>query len=174
MLTAHFGNWELGAVGVGIYLDQKINVLVKSQRNPFVANWFLSMSEKFGNKQIPLGISIKEIFKALKNNEVVGVVGDQRGPRKGVKVKYFDTETYTFAGTAAIALKTKSPVLVMLSTRNSKGNYESKIEEIKLEKFVGSKDEQIIQFNQKYMNILEKYVKQYPEQWFWMHNIWKY
>ncbi|MCP5062601.1 MAG: lysophospholipid acyltransferase family protein, partial [Ignavibacteriae bacterium] len=119
-------------------------------------------------------ISVKEIFKALKNNEVVGVVGDQRGPRKGIKVKYFSKDTYTFSGTAAIALKTKSPVLVMLIVRNSIGNYETKIEEIQLEELVGSKEEQIVQFNQKYMSILEKYVKQYPEQWFWMHNIWKY
>jgi lauroyl/myristoyl acyltransferase len=24
------------------------------------------------------------------------------------------------------------------------------------------------------MNILEEYVREHPEQWFWMHNIWKY
>ncbi|MEE9431169.1 MAG: lysophospholipid acyltransferase family protein [Melioribacteraceae bacterium] len=174
LLTAHFGNWELGATAVGIHLDQKINVLAKSQSNSFIKEWLKKNREKFGNKEILLGASVKEIFKALANNEIVGVVGDQRGSREGVKVKYFNQETYTFAGTAAIVLKTKCPVLVLFSVRNSDGKYEAKLDEINIEDFTGTTQEQIIQFNQKYMSILEKYVKQYPEQWFWMHNIWKY
>jgi len=174
LLTAHFGNWELGATAFGLYLNKRINVLAKVQHNPYVAKWIRQNREKYGNIEIPLGISIKEIFKSLRNNEIVGVVGDQRGPKNGVKVKYFNKETYTFAGTAAIALKTKSPVLVLLSVRNSKGYYKTKIEEIEINKFIGTNEEQIVQFNQKYMSILEKNVRQYPEQWFWLHNIWKY
>ena len=32
LLTAHFGNWEMGALAAGIHLNESINVLVKKQK----------------------------------------------------------------------------------------------------------------------------------------------
>ncbi len=174
LLTAHFGNWEFAALGTGIHLKTSINVLVKEQSNPFVTKWMKKVREKFGNKEIPLGISVKEIYKSLKSNKIVGVVGDQRGPKDGIKVKFFEQETSTFAGTASIALKLKVPVLVLFSVRKPNGKYVGIIKEISLEDLQGNTQQKIIEFNRQYMQFLENIIKQYPEQWFWMHNIWKY
>lgn len=174
LLTAHFGNWEMGAIASGIHLDEKINVLVKKQKNPYVAKWLNEFRERFGNKQIYLGASVRELYSTIKNKKIVGVVGDQRGKRDGVNVNFFGRETKTFAGTASIAIKTKCPVMVLLCARMKDGNYKAIIKEIDTNKLTGTKDEQIQQFNQNYMSILEDGIKLYPEQWFWMHNIWKY
>jgi len=174
LLTAHFGNWELGALAVGINLKESINVLVKKQKNPYVSDILNKMRERFGNKQIFLGVSVKELYKTIINKKAVGIVGDQRGKRDGIIVNFFGKETSTFPGTAAIALKTKCPVIVLLCARQFNGSYESIIEELRYDDIQGSKEEKIQEFNQRYMLILEKAVKKYPEQWFWMHNIWKY
>jgi KDO2-lipid IV(A) lauroyltransferase len=174
LLTAHYGNWELAAIATGIQLSTSINVLVKEQSNPFVTKWLKSVRENFGNKEIPLGISVKEIFKSLKNDKIVGVVGDQRGPKDGVKVNFLGTKTSTFIGTASIALKLKSPVLVLFSIRKPDGKYEGVIEEICLEDLQGDNEQMVREFNQKYVQLLENVIVQNPEQWFWMHNIWKY
>ena len=101
-------------------------------------------------------------------------MGDQRGRRDGVRVNFFGKETFTFHGTAAIALKTNCPVLVMLCARQEDGTYKSEIEEIDYSEIDGTKEEQTQKFNQLYMSILEKTIKKYPDQWFWMHNVWKY
>lgn len=174
LLTGHFGNWELGALATGIYLEESINVLVKKQKNPYVAEFITNMRERFGNKQIFLGVSVKDLYKTIINKKAVGIVGDQRGKRDGIRVKFFGKETSTFPGTAAIAIKTKCPVIILLCTRQFNGRYESIIEELDYSDIKGSKEEMIQEFNQRYLAILEKTVKQYPEQWFWMHNIWKY
>ena len=174
LLTAHFGNWEIGAVASGIHLDRGVTVLVKKQKNPFVANWLNDFRERFGNKQIFLGVSIRELYSTIKNNNIVGIVGDQRGKRDGVKINFFGKETLTFPGTAAIALKTECPVLVLLCAREPDGNYKAIIEPIEYLDIPGSKEDKIKGFNQKYMSILENAIIKYPEQWFWMHNIWKY
>jgi len=174
LLTAHFGNWEMGAIASGIHMDEGISVLVKKQKNIYVAKWLTSFREKFGNSEITLGASIRELYKTIKNKRIVGIVGDQRGKRDGVKVNLFGKETATFPGTAAIALKTGCPVIVLLCARKADGNYEAIIEEIPLDDIIGSDAEKIKKFNQRYMKILEKGIKKYPEQWFWMHNIWKY
>lgn len=174
LLTAHFGNWELGAVAVGLHLDETIHVLVKKQKNPYVAKWLNNFRERFGNKQIPLGVSVRELYSTIKEQKIVGIVGDQRGTKDGVKVNFFGIKTSTFPGTASIALKTQCPVVVLLCARQKNGIYKSEIEEIRLYDIVGTQEERIREFNQRYMAILEKNIKKYPEQWFWMHNIWKH
>ncbi len=174
LLTGHFGNWELGALASGIHIGKKINVLVKKQHNPYVYKWLKKMRERFGNKEVELGASVRELFKAIKNKEIIGVVGDQRGPKEGIKVSFFNIETPTYIGTAAIALKTKCPVLVLLCARLENGTYEYITKEIEYQKFRGSKEDITKQFNQEYMKILEEAIRKHPEQWFWMHNIWKH
>ncbi len=174
LLTAHYGNWEIGAVAVGLHLEQAVHVLVKKQKNPYVANWLNNFRERYGNKQIYLGVSVRDLYSTLKEKKIIGIVGDQRGKKDGVKVNFFGIKTSTFPGTAAIALKTQCPVVVLLCGRQKNGTYKAEIEEIKLDDIIGTQDERIREFNQRYMSILEKNIKKYPEQWFWMHNIWKH
>src|SRR4030042_1009896 len=174
LLTAHIGNWELGAASASSQLGIPFHVLAKPQRNPYMTNWLKSNREMFGNKEILLGLSARDIFIILKNGGIVGVLGDQRGPNESPRVKFFGRDTAINSGIAAIALKTKTPVVVAMIIRQPSGLYNVYLEELKLEELKGNKEEQIIEFNQKYMHILEKYVTKHPEQWFWMHNIWKY
>ena len=173
-LTAHFGNWEFGAVYIGLMLNKTIQVLVKPQRNSYVSEWIDKMRETFGNKVVPLGASVREIYKAILNKNIVGIVGDQRGPREGVRVQFFDQSTAVYPGAAAIALKTGTPVLVAIIIRQQDCRYKLKIEELCYDKLEGSLEDRILQFCQNYMKILEKYVRHNPEQWLWMHKIWKY
>ena len=48
------------------------------------------------------------------------------------------------------------------------------IEEILLDNLPATENEKVAEINQRYMNILEKRIKDAPEQWFWQHKIWKY
>ncbi len=63
LLTAHFGNWEFGAVAVGSHITNAVDVLVKSQRNELVSSWLDSMRMSFGNRVITLGSSVRELIK---------------------------------------------------------------------------------------------------------------
>ncbi|MDD5643827.1 MAG: hypothetical protein PHO00_00045 [bacterium] len=44
---------------------------------------------------------------------------------------------------------------------------------IEASEFSGTFDEKIFGITQKYSNIVEKEVRKYPEQYFWMHRRWK-
>ncbi len=175
LLTAHLGNWELGALTMGLTLQRQINVLVKKQRNRLVADWMSEIREKFSNKEIPLGASIRELYKTLIQGGVVGIVGDQRGKREdGVVVNFFNQPTVTFQGFAALAIKNKVPILVVLNIRKPSGKYIISVEEISYENLPENLSDQLQELNQRYMTILENKIREAPEQWLWMHNIWKY
>ncbi len=57
---------------MGLLLNKQINVLVKKQRNRLVANWMSDIREKFTNKEIPLGVSVRELYKTLVQGGIVG------------------------------------------------------------------------------------------------------
>lgn len=173
-LTAHFGNWELGALWIGTNFNRSVHVLVKPQSNGYISDYIKSIREKFGNVSIKTGASVRELFQTIKNNGIAGVVGDQRGPEELRRVKFFNRDTAIYPGTAAIGLKTRAPLFVMLFLRGEDFTYKGIVERISYDNLPENKEDQIHEITQRYISILEKYVRQYPEQYFWMHNIWKY
>lgn len=174
LITAHFGNWELGAIFFGMVLKNTLYVLAKEQSNTLVADLIKNIREKFGNKEILLGSSIRELYKTLKNKGNVGMVGDQRGPRDGKRVNFFGHPTSIFTGTATMALKIGVPIVVVLLGRRPDNKYYIYLEEIPFSDLEGTAEENEIEITQRYMNILQKNIKKHPEQWLWMHDIWKY
>ncbi len=175
LLTAHMGNWELGALTMGLVLNTPINVLVKKQRNKLVADWMNALREKFSNKEIPLGVSVRELYKTLLNGGVVGIVGDQRGKKEnGVIVDFFNQPTVTFQGFASLAIKNKVPIFVVLNKRIASGKYVFDIKEINYNGLPEKYEDKLMELNQRYMSILESKIREAPEQWLWMHKIWKY
>lgn len=173
-VTGHFGNWELGALYAGLDADISLQVLVKKQRNPYVAEWMTKLRERFGNKEITIGTSVKELYKTLASGGTIAIVGDQRGPRDGIRVNFFNQPTMTFQGFSVLSLKKRTPVFVTFFIRNSVGKYRIKITEMSYDDLPEKSSEAIQELNQRYMTLLEVAVRETPEQWFWMHNIWKY
>jgi len=174
LLTGHFGNWELGAILTGLILQKSINVLVKPQRNGYITDWLKEMRGKFGNKSVMLGTSVRELYSLLKKGEIAGVVGDQRGPIEGMRVNYFGYETAVYSGVAEIAVKTESKIVLCFVVRKANKKYTLEMEEIDYKNFTGTSEDKVKMINVQYFSILEKYVRLYPSQWFWMHKIWKY
>lgn len=174
ILTAHFGNWEIGAASIAAHLGVPLHVVAKDQRNPYITDWLNKMRESSGNTVTSLGVSIKNVYKELKNKNVLGIVGDQRGPREGTRVNFFGKSTAVYPGTAILAVKTGSPVAVGIIVRQPDLKYKVLFEVIDPDNLDGSDEEKAYAINQKYFSVLESYIRKYPEQWFWMHKIWKY
>ncbi|NOX17139.1 MAG: hypothetical protein GXO87_02525 [Chlorobi bacterium] len=174
LMTAHFGNWEYIAVWVGLCLDVPFNVLIKRMRNPYATKLLRKNRTRYGNIEIPVGNSVKTLIEKLKMKEAVGIVGDQRGKREGPRVRFFNRDTAIYTGTAMMAIKMNVPVLFVLSVRQKDYKYKLIYKEIKYDDLEGTVDEKVLALTQRYMTMVEETVREHPEQWFWMHNIWKY
>ncbi len=174
LLSAHFGNWEYMALSVALQMGIPLSVVVKSQRNEYVTTWLNNVRKKWGNKIVPLGISIRQVYKELKEKNVVAMVADQRGPSDGVRVNFFGRKASVYSGPAILALKTNAPIFYGISVRQPDNSYKSEFHEIELNNLPDNDDEKIVEVNQRLTDYLEKYIRQYPEQWLWMHKRWKY
>ena len=174
LISAHFGNWEYMAVSIGAQLNVPLSVVVKPQRNIYVTAWLDKMRALWGNKIVPLGISIRQIYKKLKDKNIIAMVADQRGPAEGIRVIFFGRRTSVYPGPAILALKTNAPLLYGVSVRQPDYSYQTEFFEISTENLPENDEDKIIEVNQRMFVLLESIVRKYPEQWLWQHKRWKY
>ncbi|MGB5896270.1 MAG: lysophospholipid acyltransferase family protein [Ignavibacteriaceae bacterium] len=174
LLSAHFGNWEYIATSIAAQLNIAFSVIIKPQRNPYVTNWMNKARTKWNNEIVPLGISIKQTYQTLKDKKIVAMVADQRGPEESIKINFFGRNLSVHTGPAVLSLKTGAPVLYGISVRQDDYSYKSVMTEISKENLPESNEEKIKELSQRHMTYLEGYIREYPEQWLWMHKRWKH
>jgi Kdo2-lipid IVA lauroyltransferase/acyltransferase len=174
VLSGHFGNWEYTALSVSAKINVPFHVVVKPQRNPYVNAYLNRSRTRWTNQVVELGASIRKIYSELKAKNIVAMAADQRGPSDGMRVNFFGQQSCIYPGPAQLAIKTKAPILYGLSIRQPDYSYSTQITEISTENLSDDEEEQIREVTQRHMAYLESVIRIHPEQWLWMHNIWKY
>ena len=171
LITGHFGSWEL----MGASLAERgwpIDYLVGEQHNHLVNDLMNRHRQIFGIGLIELGVAAKGVFRAVRNGRMVAMLSDQDAGSDGVIVDFFGRPASTPKGPAAFALKTGAPQICGFIIR------EGLRQRVILEKDIGykpsgNKKEDIRGLTQAYTSLLEKYIREYPDHWFWPHRRWK-
>lgn len=174
ILLAHFGNWEFVATSVGAQLNIPLSGVAKQQRNPYVTKWMLKARTKWNNEIVQVGISIRHTYQALKDKKIIALAADQRGPEDSIKIRFFGWNLTVHTGPAVLSLKTGAPILYGISVRQDDYSYKVVWTEISKENLPESNEEKIKELSQRHMTYLEGYIREYPEQWLWMHKRWKH
>ena len=167
VVSCHFGNWEVNGAAIGT-LNIPITVVVKRQSNPYIDSMININRTGFGINVINQGVSVKHIVRALRNNEVIGLISDQDAGREGIFIDFFGRRASTPRGAAQLALKYKAPIVVAMAVRTRNGKYKSIFQELTV-----NEHDTVETVTQRYTTIMEDIIRQYPEQYFWMHRRWK-
>ena len=167
VVSCHFGSWEL--IGAAISASGiPMTVVVKKLSNPYIDNIIYQLRTGFGNNIINYGASVKHIVRALRNNEVIGLISDQDAGREGIFIDFFGRKASTPRGAALLALKYKAPIVVAMTVRTGNGKYKSIFKELTV-----YENDTIETVTRRYTAVMEDIIRQYPEQYFWMHRRWK-
>lgn len=174
LLSGHFGNWEYCAISVGTQLNQKLSVIVKPQRNPYVNNWMNKVRTRWTNEVVPLGASIRNVYSVLLSKGIVAMVADQRGPEDSIKLEFFGRKTSVYTGPAILSLKMNAPIIYGITVRQSDFSYVSEIVEVSRENLPDNFDDKVKVLSERMLKYLEDIIRKNPDQWFWMHKRWKH
>lgn len=175
LVGAHLGNWELAGMVLSM-LGYNISVVAWVHKNRLINNFFLQQRQSKGVKVIPLGSGIRKVFSALKNNELVGLLGDidYTNPEVGIKVKLFGKDTIIPKGPAAFSLKTGCPIIPTFMLREKDNTFKLWLEKPIIHKYSGNLQEQtLIKITEEVAKSIESYVARYPEQWFMLTPRWQ-
>ena len=174
LLSAHFGNWEYLSASLALQLNYPLHMLIKVQRNPYVTEFMDRARTKWSNIVIPLGTAVRQIFKALYENKIIIMAADQRGNVDGIRIKFLGIMSAVYSGPAVFALKTKADIIIAISVRQPDYSYKVELTELSLSDLPDNNDAKVEEICRRYLNFLEKLIRQYPEQWLWMHKRWKH
>lgn len=174
LVSAHLGNWELGAIVLAM-LGYKINVVAWTHNDKQINDFFLRQRQSKGLKVIPLGIAMRTAFSALRNKEAVAFLGDigYASPEAGIAVKFFGRDTIMPKGPAVFCLKTGAPIvpLFMLRERGNRFRYIVEPPIISVPSKDGEAD--LTSLTQKISERIETCIARYPEQWFMLTPRWE-
>jgi KDO2-lipid IV(A) lauroyltransferase len=169
-LTGHFGNWELSSITSALE-GHPLLVLAREQKMKRLNSILNTYRESKGCKVIKKGMATREIFEHLKKNGIVGILSDQDAGKRGVFVNFFGRPTSSPRGAFALAGKTGAVIIPTFMARVN-GPYHKLILGSPIE--VQADDERSeFEAMQKFASVLEKHIRECPDQWLWLHKRWK-
>lgn len=176
-ISAHFGNFPL----MLLYLAQMnypTNAIIRPSRDEVVEKDFQEARSRLGLKTVhsyPREACVAQSLKALRDKELLVVLLDQNtGSKSGVYVDFFGQKAGTATGPIVFAMRTGAPLLPIFTLREGDSDRHKLVIEKHFYLEQKATDEETIQFNvQKLTNIIEGYIRKYPNEWGWMHRRWK-
>lgn len=171
-LTGHLGSWELLTL-VPALIPYTVHDIYRPLEFKPLEHVIVFFRTRFGMKLIAKKGAIRHILKALSRGEGVGIPLDQSvGANDGVFADFFDRPTCTSKGMGLIALKTRAPVIPVFLVRKGRG-YKVIFGPRISYSLTGETDQDVKRVTHAFNQVIEKAVRKYPCQWFWVHNRWK-
>lgn len=172
-LTAHFGAWELGSFAHGVY-GHPVNFVARKLDNPRVDALITRYRCMSGAKPIDKAEFARGALRALKQNEAVGILMDQNMmPSEGIFVDFFDRPASTAVSPARIAQKTGAAIVLGLVIWDEKlGKHRLTFEPVEWITRPDPAEEAALN-TANFASVLERRIREHPDQWLWMHRRWK-
>jgi KDO2-lipid IV(A) lauroyltransferase len=166
--TAHLGNWELSAFSHA-WMTAPMHIVVRPLDNPRIDALVERYRALSGNHSIEKKDAARGILKALKARDAVGILIDQNTTLdQGVFIDFFGRKAC--AGTAFAKLAHHSGAAVVpgfaLWSKEEQRYILRFYPEIPMTGDV-QQDTELVHAQ------LESVIRQYPDQWLWIHRRWK-
>ncbi len=172
LVSGHMGNWELSGAYIaarGIPLD----AIARGMANPLFDAWINHTREEMGMTIVHDSEAVRRTPRSLRAGRAVGFIADQ-----GVLglastfVPFFGRPAKTPRGAAVFALRFEVPVIFVVALRKPNGRYRIVFERVEAPD-TGDKDADVDAIVARYTQILERWVRVAPAQYFWQHRRWK-
>ena len=170
VVSAHLGNWEWLSKRAAMEGFSVKVVARQSEDEKFNAVTDRVRGEN-GYTVHPRGDSPRALLKQLRENKVVAIVADQKS--EDVFVPFFGKLAGTTAGPAVLALKTGAAILPMFCPRQPDGTYKTVFYPAILPQPTGNTEADITKIMAEITADIEDIVRQYPDQWLWLHDRWR-
>jgi Kdo2-lipid IVA lauroyltransferase/acyltransferase len=174
LITGHCGNWEwlnlaLGASGVPMTVaarevyDPRLDEIARRLRGRFGGETALRGKDAGG-----------KLVRALRRGRVMGLLIDQDINGPGVFVEFFGRPAWTPSGGALLALRTGRPVVPGFAARLPDGRMRLSFGPPIQMSPGADLDADVGRLTALLTAHIERQIREYPEQWVWLHRRWKH
>ena len=165
--TAHFGNWERA----GHFFHAKgnqLSVVAREANQGLVEQRVGELRKSAGLNVLYRGNDAREMLKRLRSNETLAILPDQNSDE--VFIKFFGHPAGSAIGPAKLHIKTGAAIIPCYMVRIGPGKYRGIAEPLIDPEGTNTNVEDL---TQAISQSLENIIRQYPEQYLWLHDRWK-
>ena len=166
--SGHIGNWER----IPSYLSMAgypVTVVTRDADSEGVKVLVNQLREAPGTTLLPRGNATRPMLQKLKNNEIIGILADQNAD--DVFIDFFGYPAGTAKGLGVIAERTGATILPITCVHTSDCRYRLSVDEALVP--LGKNDVHGEATMRSFNSWLEGVIRNYPEQWLWLHDRWR-
>ena len=174
LVTAHFGNFEIGGFLLGL-LGYPTYSVARKLDNPYLDKFIGDFRGRTGQTLIDKNTGYEEILEVLRHNGVMAFLSDQAAGRKGSWVKFFNRPASAHKAMALLSVEYDAPIFVCYATRcdSQPLQFHMRVVDCLDPRRLPEDLCSVQQITQWHATKLEEQVKLAPDQYWWLHNRWK-
>ena len=169
---SHFGHWELLSAAISHFV-YPVAAYAGKQTNDWIDERINRLRNRFGLQTITKSPrSNREMLQCLKDQGILGLLGDLNVPHKFLFVDFFGIKAAAGPGLGRFVVKGKCPLFFIWITREGAARHKGHI--LKLDyQLTGDLDQDIARITQSYFCELEARIKAHPDHYFWFNRRFK-
>ena len=173
VLTAHMGNYDLGAALFAEKVHREIRVVRAPEPHPESAEHLSASLERAGESGVKVDYNTAgallsfDLLKAVREGEIVSIQGDRaEGGVAQVSTRLFGAETKTPTGPFVLSLVAQVPIYPLFIARTGCRSYRIIVREPIRVQSTGNREADIGNGVVQWCAILEEIIAAHWEQWF--------
>lgn len=175
IILAHVGTWQTAMVHL-VKLGCRMHLMMAHDTQAVTKHFFeLGRKRDFNIIDVNgfMGGMI-ETVNALEQGDVVLIMGDRAAGGHTEPTTFLDSKIRLPVAAYNLAANTKSPVFVAFSAKHDRTHQVLKIWDIIRPAYAkGNRDQEMARCADRFSRALEKYVQEYPYQWYNFFDIWE-
>ncbi len=173
LVTGHMGNWEAMGFLMAVF-GYRVNAIARPIDNRLINDWLMGIRQRRGMRIITKWNATDTLLDVMRTGGLLGFIADQNAGNKGIFVPFFGRLASTYKSIGLLALKHHVPIVCGYARRLEPGfRYElGTTDIIQPEDWAGQSDP-LYYVTARYTLAIENAIRQFPEQYLWMHRRWK-
>ncbi len=171
LFLGHMANWEYGTL-IPLAKGMDVVQVARTPNNPFAAWMMYKIIGRFVKNSVSKGHrGTREMIKALQEGRHLAMLVDQK-MNEGVEMPFLGYPAMTSSGIARLAIHFNCPILPVRVERLEGEKCRVTYEPSFMPPQEGTTSEKTDVILKRVNGCLERWIKERPEQWLWIHRRW--
>lgn len=172
-ITAHFGNWELCSLTIGAQ-GTPMAVVGRKLGIEKLDRILQQNREQMGVSLLDKKGALRGMVQALRSGKSIGLLVDQNTKKsEGIEAIFIGKKVMHISTAAVLSSKFDLPIIPLFVSSQKDGYFEVSFHPPIYFERSGDQEADIQKNVQQQADIIEKVIRENPEEWFWFHRRWK-
>jgi Kdo2-lipid IVA lauroyltransferase/acyltransferase len=179
LVTGHCGNWEVLGCTVSM-LGFPLHALYRPLDLKPLDDWVRRTRQRYGLALVDKFGAVHQLPKIVRQGAPVAFVADQNGGDRGVFVPFFNRLTSSYKSIGLLAMQFNASIICGVARRTAppgvspdRLHYHFEVVDVYGPQDWETQPDPLFYLTARYRRAIEMMVREAPEQYLWMHRIWR-